>query len=163
MKEILEKLSSYNLFNYLLPGIVFVIIEKQFVGYDFTQEDTLTGAFLYYFIGMVISRVGSVVIEPVLKKTSFLKFADYKNFVSASKKDVKIEVLSEANNTYRTIISMLALLFVFKFYQFIEIKFSISNDITTYVSVSVVLLMFLLAYRKQTNYITERIAANNNP
>lgn len=161
MKEILEKLSSYNLFNYLLPGIVFVVLEKKFVGYDLTQEDTLTGAFLYYFIGMVISRVGSVIIEPILKKISFLKFADYKNFVIASQKDAKIEILSEANNTYRTINSMLFTLFIFKIYHSIEIKLNIENNITNCILLFFILLMFLFAYRKQTKYITDRIAANN--
>jgi hypothetical protein len=37
-----------------------------------------------------------------LKKISFLKFALYSDFVSASKNDTKLGVLSEADNMYRT-------------------------------------------------------------
>lgn len=58
MKEILEKVSSYNLFNYLLPGTVFVFVLSKISGYNFIQKDLLIGAFLYYFIGLVISRIG---------------------------------------------------------------------------------------------------------
>jgi len=103
MKDILSKLSSYNLFNYLLPGIIFVVLATKVTHYSFIQQDILIGAFLYYFIGLVISRLGSLVIEPLLKCLLFLQFADYKDFLAASKKDEKIELLSEVNNTYRTL------------------------------------------------------------
>jgi len=99
MNAILNKISSYNLFNYLFPGIVFVALSKEFTEYSFVQQDLLIAAFLYYFIGLVISRFGSLVIEHFLKRLHFLDFADYKDFVAISKKDEKLEVLSEANNT----------------------------------------------------------------
>lgn len=160
MKDILEKLSSYNLFNYLLPGILFVIIAKVFTGYNFIQDDVILGAFLYYFIGMVISRFGSVIIEPFLKKIGFLKFEDYKNFVAASKIDSKIELLSEVNNTYRTISSLFVILLLFNLYSTFIRKNFMPCEIDLYLIVTIILIMFLFAYRKQTNYITKRIKAN---
>ena len=69
MKELLDKISSYNLFNYLLPGILFVCISKQFTDYDFIQDNDFIGAFLYYFIGMVISRFGSLCLSPLIDWT----------------------------------------------------------------------------------------------
>jgi len=111
MKEIIEKLSSYNIFNYLLPGIVFSILTSKFTSTNLIFDNLIIGAFLYYFIGLVISRVGSVIIEPLLKRIKFLKFADYKDFVSVSKTDNKLEILSEANNMYRTFVSMFSILF----------------------------------------------------
>ena len=100
MVDLLSKISSYDLFNYLLTGIIFVILADSFTRYSFIQQDIAIGLFLYYFIGLVISRVGSLAIEPLLKRIAFLKFADYKDFISASEKDKKIELLSEVNNTY---------------------------------------------------------------
>ena len=162
MKEIIDKISSYNIFNYLLPGILFVVLAKHLTTYNFIQEDTLIGAFLYYFVGMVVSRFGSIIIEPILKKASFLKFADYKHFVTASKKDVKIELLSEVNNTYRTIISMLILLMLLKFYKYLEVKFQITETTSFVILTLFMFIMFLFSYRKQTSYITKRIEANND-
>ena len=46
MKEILEKLSSYNIFNNLLPGILFVVLAKASTSYDFIQTDVFLGSFL---------------------------------------------------------------------------------------------------------------------
>jgi F0F1-type ATP synthase assembly protein I len=163
MKEILDKLSSYNIFNYLLPGILFVAIAKYLTDYNFIQENVLIGAFLYYFIGMVVSRVGSLLIEPLLKKTKFVKFADYSDFISASKKDEKIELLSEVNNTYRTITSMFVLLLLLKAYNFFDQRYHFYSGISLTVVSCLILLMFLFAYRKQTAYITKRISKANNP
>lgn len=161
MKEVYDKLSSYNIFNYLFPGILFVVLSRVFVGYNFILENDFLGAFLYYFIGMVISRFGSIIIEPVLKKISFLKFEAYKNYVDACKKDTKIELLSEVNNTYRTLVSMVLLLLLLKLYFFLDIKFRFTKDTAYLTFLALLLLMFLFSYRKQTNYISKRIKANN--
>jgi hypothetical protein len=160
MKEILDKLTSYNLFNYLLPGVIFSIIATEVTEYNFIQENIVIGAFLYYFIGMTISRIGSLVIEPTLKKIGFIIFADYKDFVSATEKDNKIEILSEANNTYRTFVSMIFNLLVLKGYNLLELKLSWLRDSQPIIMPIILLIIFLLAYRKQTIYVTKRIKSN---
>ena len=161
LKEDVDKISSYNIFNYLLPGILFPYLLKELVGYDLIQDNILIGVFLYYFIGLVISRFGSIFIEPLLKKIKFVKFANYKDFVSASKKDNKIELLSEVNNTYRTLLSMLLLLVVCRLYIYVKSRFNLSNDFTLMLVITFLVIIFLYSYRKQTNYITKRIEANN--
>ena len=160
MKELLDKLSSYNIFNYLFPGVLFTLILTKISGYNFIQKDLIIGAFFYYFVGLVISRVGSLFIEPFFKKVSFLKFADYGKFVSASKVDSKIELFSEINNMYRTLCSMLFLLFFFKLYEGIASNFAFLKDWGSEILVVTLLILFLFSYRKQTNYITKRIEAN---
>lgn len=160
MNEILRKLSSYNLFNYLLPGVVFVVISSKVTHYYFIQQDIVIGGFLYYFVGLVISRFGSLVIEPLLKQISFLQFADYKEFVAAEKKDEKIELFSEVNNTYRTLCSLFTLLLFLKMYEKVEYNIPVLREWTPIVLLVLLLAMFLLSYRKQTNYITKRVEIN---
>ena len=161
MKELLSKLSSYNIFNYLLPGVVFVAISPLASGYSFVQDNLLIGAFLYYFVGLVISRVGSLVIEPTLKKLGVLRFADYSDFVAASKKDEKLEVLSEVNNTYRTLCSMFLLLISLRLYSWLESRLPFLGEWDTVLLPALLLVMFVFSYRKQTNYITKRIKASD--
>ena len=160
MKEVFEKISSYNIFNFLVPGILFVIFSKVFIGYNLFLQNDFMGAFLYYFIGMIISRFGSLIIEPFLKWSTFIKFADYKRFVLASQKDEKIAVLSEVNNTYRTLLSLFILLLGLKAFRFLKFRFAISDNCTYFILIFLLLIMFLFSYRKQTNYITKRIDAN---
>ena len=159
--ELLTKLSSYNVFNYLLPGIVFAILAGDIIHYPIIQKDIVTGAFFYYFVGLVVSRFGSLIIEPLLKWLRFVKFADYKDFVAASQKDAKLDVLSEVNNTYRTLASLISLLLLLKLYMKIEERFPRLNEWNWTVLAVLLLVMFLFSYRKQTSYITRRIAANN--
>ena len=162
MKEILDKLSSYNLFNYLLPGAVFIVIADSLTSYIFWQENLIVGAFLAYFIGLIVSRFGSLIVEPILKKASFLKFADYADFILASKEDPKIEMLSEANNMYRTFCSMLILLMLLKTSELIEFKYQILKNINPYILIILLLVMFLYSYKKQTEYIVKRIKENKS-
>ncbi|MBW7992074.1 MAG: hypothetical protein FVQ84_18955 [Planctomycetes bacterium] len=161
MKDILSKLSSYNLFNYLLPGIIFVILANEFTNFSFIQQDIVIGLFLYYFIGLVISRFGSLLIEPILRYLSFLKFLSYKDYVVASKKDEKIELFLEVNNTYRTLSSLFILLPLLKLYEKIQGRFLVLQKWDSIILVLLLLVLFLFSYRKQTHYITKRIETND--
>lgn len=157
MVDLLSKISSYDLFNYLLTGIIFVILASKFTCYSFIQQDIATGLFLYYFIGLVISRVDSLVIEPILRRISFIKFEPYKNFLEASEKDKKIELLSEVNNTYRTFCSLFIMLLLLKLYEGIQSRFPALNDWDMSIFVMLLLVIFLFSYRKQTGCIAKRI------
>lgn len=160
MNELLAKLSSYNVFNYLLPGIVFAILAGDIIHSPITQKDIVTGAFFYYFVGLVVSRFGSLIIEPLLKWLRFVEFADYKDFVTASQKDAKLDVLSEVNNTYRTLASLFGLLLLLKLYVKLEGRFAFLKEWDFTILASLLLIMFLFSYRKQTSYVTKRIKAN---
>lgn len=122
MNELLSKISSYHLFNYLLPGCLFAVVASSFTQHHVIQQNLVLGLFLYYFYGLVISRLGSLVLEPLLKRLHFLKFSDYRDFVNASKVDPQIDVLSETNNMYRTLCSLLAVLVAFWACSLIEAR-----------------------------------------
>jgi len=157
MKDLLDKLSSYNIFNYLLPGIVFVAISDSLTKYSFIQKDIVIGVFLYYFVGLIISRIGSILIEPLLKWTKFIRFSEYKDFVNASKEDKLLEVMSEANNMYRTFCSLFLCLALLKGFETITTNFPSVNKWSTEFLVVGLLFLFLFSYRKQTNYINRRV------
>lgn len=150
MSEILQKLSSYNIFNYLLPGVVFVILLKRYTDIDLSVENIVLGMFLYYFIGLVLSRIGSVLIEPILKGMGIIEFSDYSRFIQASKLDNKIELLSEVSNTYRTIVSMIITLLVCILLNQSEACFLVFGFLG-------LIGLFIVAYRKQSVFIRKRI------
>lgn len=158
MSELLQKLSTYNIFNYLFPGVVFVILLNRYTEINLVVDDVILGMFLYYFFGLVLSRIGSILIEPILRFTKIVQFSDYARFIRASKLDDKIELLSEVNNMHRTIIAMLVVL----------LAISICNGSVTCLLTAGLLgivTLFILSYRKQTSFITKRIdeALRNTP
>lgn len=160
MNDLLGKISSYNLFNYLLSGILFVILVDVFTSYSFAQKDLVVGVFLYYFIGLVISRIGSLFVEPVLKWVKFLRFADYADFVSVSKIDSKLEILSEQNNIYRTLIAVFGSVIFLKAFELLKGDFACIAKFQSELLFVFILLLLLFGYRKQTAYITKRIESN---
>lgn len=160
MKEFIDKLSSYNLFNYLFPGVVFVVLLKKITAYDYLQENVLLGAFVYYLIGLFISRFGSLVIKKILIKIRFIKDIAYSEYVKSSKVDSKTELLSETNNMYRTLCSLFVLLLLFKAYEVGSIFFKVPKDLDWIILITVLLIVFLFSYRKQTQYVVARIEAN---
>jgi hypothetical protein len=157
MKELLDKISSYNLFNYLLPGIIFAVLAKSTTPYNFIQSDIVIGVFTYYFMGLVISRIGSVILEPIFKKLLAIKFAPYADFISALTKDAKLEIISEANNMYRTFCSLFLLLILLNIYDAVVVQYPLLNAWSSYILVGALFVLFVFAYRKQTQYIVKRV------
>lgn len=159
MSDILDKISSYNIFNYLLPGSLFAIVADTYSSYSLIQEDVLIGIFAYYFVGLVISRIGSLAIEPLLAKVGFLKYADYRDFVSASKADKKIDLLVEVNNMYRTLLSLFVVLILFLLFDRLATGYPTLRTLSPYVGLLGLVGLFLFSYRKQTDYIVKRVDA----
>lgn len=160
MKELLDKLSSYNIFNFLLPGILFAIIADQITNYSLIQDDLVLGVFLYYFIGLVISRIGSLFIEPILIRLKMIQYSEYKDFVIASGKDKKLEILLEINNVYRSLCSLFFSLLILAGYEKLEKYLGIKHNWTLTILAIFMLILFLFSFKKQTAYIRKRVEAS---
>lgn len=156
MKDLLDKLSSYNIFNYLLPGVLTALVLSQLTHVDVLQSDIVVGVFVYYFVGLVVSRVGSLLIEPALKKIGFVKFASYGSYIRASKNDQAIEILSEVNNMYRTLTSMFVCLSIVYAYESIVAWCPAVGGRGGPLLMAALFILFLTSYRKQTAYIKSR-------
>lgn len=161
LNDFMKQLSSYNLFNCLLPGVIFVVAVERFTTIVMTPSNLLVAAFVYYFVGMIISRVGSLVLEPALKQVRFVRFAAYSKFVAASKTDSKLEVLSETNNSYRTMLSCALLIGLVVLWERVIIVAvpGVAAWGAPLLATGTIAL-FLFAYRKQSSYIRQRVEAN---
>lgn len=155
IESLLEKLSSYNLLNNLLPGAIFCYLLKTIVNIDISNN-IVEDLFVYYFIGMIISRIGSIIIEPIYKKLEIVKYVDYKSFLKASKFDEKINILSETNNMYRTFVALTITLGLIKVYIVLAKKFDILSIIEPYLIIIILIVVFSVSYRKQVKYIKDR-------
>ena len=154
---LLGRISNYNLLNNLIPGAMLCVMLKYLVGYDLMNVGLLELSVIFYFVGMVIGRIGSLIVEPFLKLIRIVTFRDHKLFVEAEQKDKKIVCLSETNNMYRSVISVAFTAIVVKFYYVAVEKCWDFGDITQWTILVGLLVLFALAYRKQTKYIVSRI------
>lgn len=157
MEELLKKLSSYNIFNYLLPGIVFVILAKEVFGYSLYVDNLILGVFYYYFLGLIISRIGSIIIEPILNMLGVVTLLDYQRFVRATMLDAKIDTLSESKNMFRTMAALIVCLSFLKLVLWVSSwALNIEGVILT-ILLSFLFILFILGYKKQCDYISKRI------
>lgn len=157
LTELLTKISSYNIFNNLVPGVVFSYMMDLVGVYTVSTGNLLTDLFVFYFIGVVISRVGSIFIEPVLKAARVVKYSEYSSYLLACEKDSKIPVLVEENNQYRTYISMLIMVISAVGVKWGLERYGVPAASVKFVIIGILLVMFVLAYRKQTGFIRRRV------
>lgn len=159
MDNLLTKLSAYNILNNMIPGGIACYLLKLCCHiYFFECFKTAEQILVYYFVGLVISRMGSLVVEPVYKFLNIVKFADYDKFLEAETKDNKIPILNQENNFYRTLIMMCMVVICLRINIIIETmqNICICNDSILLVMLGLFIL-FSLAYRKNTAYIRKRV------
>lgn len=157
-KVILDKLSSYQLFNYFFPGILWVNAIEYFTIISFPNEDILLRLFIYYFVGLIISRFGSLVVEYFYKGFGWVIYSDYGNYLKAESKDQKLSTLSAENNTYRTLLSAVFLFLIV--YGVAQIpQFEVFNESKWSLPVYTLLLVWLFSksYNKQTSFVRYRV------
>ena len=159
MKELIDKLSSYNLFNYLLPGALFVAAAARISDFRLADDNVIEELVVCYFIGLVISRIGSLVVEPVLRWVGFVKFAPYGDFIKACEQDARIELLSEQNNVYRTLCALGVVLLAFKALDVGANRLGLIPDAKLLIVSAGLAILFVFAYRKQTSFVRKRVEA----
>ncbi|MFL0198895.1 hypothetical protein ACJDU8_25605 [Clostridium sp. WILCCON 0269] len=152
MEKFIDRLSSYNLLNNMLPGAVFCYLLNTLMNINVLHDGIIQNLFIYYFLGMIIGRIGSIIVESICKKIRLVEFATYKEFVKASLKDDKINILSETNNTYRTMLSMFLILLLIKVYLVIISKVIWLKNCTPSFVIICLVMLFAFSYRKQTDY-----------
>lgn len=159
--KLVDRLSSYQLFNYLLPGIIFNYGIEQITSFSFTPEDILYKLFIYYVSGMILSRIGSTIIEPIYKKFCIVVYAGYKDYLDAAEKDPKLDILVMENNTYRTLVStfiVMLLLYLLDQIEWLHDKYDSFYAIVIYLLLLISLMT--LSFRKQTSFVRSRTHNN---
>jgi len=162
MSSIIEKLDSYQILTNLLPGAFFGLTLKLFFGMAFPTRNIGEDVVEYYFMGLIINRIGSLVVEPILQTLHFIKRAPYPDFAKAVNADSKIDTLSEMNTYTRSLLTCVLLLPVMRILQAVSSKWTWFSMNWEWVAIVLLVVLFLFAYRKQTNYVRKRVETVNS-
>ncbi|MBF4801315.1 hypothetical protein [Aeromonas hydrophila] len=157
MNELIKNISSYNIFNNFLPGVIFCALVESFFSIKIASSDIVSNVFYYYFIGVVIGRIGSLIIQPLFVRGKLVSMETYARYIEATKKDSKIEILSETNNMYRTILSTIICLLFFSGFNSACAHVELINEYKFQIIIISLIVVFVFSYKKQTKFITERI------
>lgn len=144
---------------------------KIFTDYKLDIGNLWENIFIYYFWGLVIGRIGSLLIENLLLKVkirnkksklkeNYIERVPYKEYIKASEKISFIKILNETNNMYRTMISVSSVLII-KLYEILSIHFiNLFGQIGMPLEILLLLtgmILFIVSYKKQTDYIRKRV------
>lgn len=171
-KSMLEKISSYNIFNNFFPGIIFCYMVKIFTNYELDMGNLWENLVVYYFWGLIIGRIGSLIIENLLLKIriknkknktreNYIERAPYNEYIKASEKYSFIKILNETNNMYRAMISVFACVLIIKIYEILSIYLvDLFGQIEILLEIILLItgmILFIMSYKKQTDYIRKRV------
>lgn len=149
METILKMFNQYDIRVNFIPGCV-VYYLLRIDGFDFMIDGEVEKVILCYLIGMLTSRIGSLLVENSCKKFGCIKFVKYKLYMEASKKNEKIDILSETNNLYR---SMIAAFLVVALYVLTVYGLEKSKLLVPILG----MIIFFISYIKQTGYISKNV------
>lgn len=160
MNDLVRLVDEYKIFNYLVPGIITSFSLGDGTFYEkIAKQDVLVEFFMLYFVGLVASRLGSLFVDGILRKTKIVQFVDYGDYIEAAKRDDKIVKFSQENNMYRTFVATFAVVLIVNFGYRV-----FGNNLTTGRESLVCLLgtlgilaLMVFSYKKQTGYVVKRI------
>ena len=157
MEKVLDRISEYGIINNIFPGAVFVYALDFLYKIKIYTDDVLTMIFIYYLVGVILSRVGSIVVEPILKKCNLLKRSEYKAFIAAEQKDEKIQTLLGVGNMYRTLSATVIMLVVAKGIKELVSSYQWIKVLTIIVGIICLLVLLIVSYAKQSDCIRKRV------
>lgn len=161
MEKFFDKLENYNIFNYILPAIIFDLGCKIYINLTFIPTNNIIiTAFIYYFVGLVISRIGSLIVKPLLWKFKIMN-KEYSSkefdFYKAEEKDPKIKILFTDYNMYRNFISVFFLLIIVKIVTIVQEHVALNSTLAHTIIILLLLVLFIMSYKKQLQYIYKRV------
>lgn len=161
VNALIEKISQYNFLTNILPGTVLCLILQYLLGYNVIPDDAYSAAVVFYFAGLVNGRVGSLIVMPFLKTIKLIVYEPYPKYIEAEKKDKKVAILSQENNTYRAYLSVMFISLLALGYQnCVCICVYVKNHETAFL-LSALFVLFLLSYMKQSGFVRKRIEHHN--
>jgi hypothetical protein len=161
MGDVISKISSYNIFTNLIPGVVLAYAMDRLQIYSFSSLSAIVDLIVYYFLGMVMSRIGSIIIEPLLRAIGFLESIDYSQYIIAEGKDPKVAVLLESSNLYRSMCAVLVTTLLTYLVKMLAAHFEWSLRSIEIWAVVFISVLFFLSYRKQSSFIAKRVSHHN--
>lgn len=161
MEKILDKIDSYNIFTNIIPGCVITKLLTLFDLFAVQVEGVVANLVLYYFFGVVASRIGSLIVEESLLALHMVSYAPRGEYLKAAQNDPDIKKFLEANNMYRTFAGVFIILVIIKAYQMGANVVNLPPTVTEWIAVITLLLLFVLSFIKQTKSIAKRVTAVN--
>lgn len=153
MEKIFDKISSYHILNYIIPGFLYLYFTAE--QYIDKTDDYLLLFMKSYIIGLIISRISSLVVEKLVLVISNLKKIEYNKYINATINDNKIEILMQDANMFRNICTAFCCIMVYRIIN-VLIPDIFVNVIFQVIIIVILIILFAISYIKQCKYVIKR-------
>lgn len=160
MESLLSKISAYHIISYALTGLVIFAIYGTLHSVEIEQNPFLFFG-LTYSIGLIFSRIGSLIVEWPLKRLKFVAYADYADFVRAEIEDPKVSGLAEQSAFYRTLATGFLALAMVSMLDDRSPCWLIHNGRLETSLYGLATILFAFSYRKQCKFVVDRIHSHS--
>ena len=167
MEKIISTIPVYNLLTNLIPGTILAALLKFCMDdcdiFSVTNNMWLLAVILY-FLGVINSRISSIIIVPCLKRLKIISSECHDTFTKAELKDStgKLTELSRMSTEYRNYISVFFIALLVKVLFLWPIAKAFTTEYFNTIILIGGLLLFLFSYKKQAAYVSSRIKSLNN-
>lgn len=150
-----DKLDAYNLVANLVPGAA-LTYALHYSGFPTPSPEKVVAFLLVAFVaGVTANRLGSLLLDPLLRRWKFLKPKDYHSFLMREKADRKLDALVANSGLYRTFFTA----------GFIYLAAVVVAPLVTPIGGRALLVtfviggmaVFLFAFKKEDGYIHSRV------
>jgi hypothetical protein len=151
---VFDKLDAYNLFANLVPGAA-LMYALHYSGFPTPSPDKVVPFLLVSFVtGVTANRLGSLLLDPLLRRWKFLKPKDYPSFLMREKADRKLDALVANSGLYRTFFT--AGIIYLAAVTTAPLVTPIGGKALLSIFVVGGMAVFLFAFRKEDGYIHSR-------
>jgi hypothetical protein len=154
-----EKLDAYDVVANLVPGAA-LTYALHFSKFPTPAPNDWAAFLLVAFVaGVTTNRLGSLVLDPLLRRIRFLKQKNYESFVTSEKDDKKLETLVSNHGLYRTFFTAGLVYLTLVGLSHLFPAIAAADQIVFGLFVVAGMIVFLFAFRKEDGYIHTRIEA----
>lgn len=145
------------MFNNLVPGAISALF---FDGFVLTESlfdmNIVIVLVVCYVLGVIGSRIGSVVLEPLAKRVGLIRRGEYSRFVQAKKIDGQIDVLVTISSMYRSLAGSAVLSTAAFLYSLVPTRWRFCTLVFAAIGTFILLIA---SWCKQELYVVKRIDA----
>lgn len=159
MENLINSISKYQLAINLIPGYIFAILLQQYAHIVLLEGDVLQDVFVSYFVGLIIGRIGSIVVERLMDKfnKTYKSAPDYDIKVKAERIDPKIEILDRQCTIYRNCCAGCCCVIIGIFTDCLFGDGSFFSSVKYILFFLILTVLLVMAMDKQCNYVNQRI------
>ena len=161
LAKLIDRISTYEILNNIIPGSVYIALIERLTPLKIQCGKLWTDIVISYFLGLVIGRIGSLLVAPCLRWLKVLDPPIYPEYMKAEK-DSRVCQFSMISNMYRSFTAVALCLLA----TLIGLNYTSDMETSKYIlkvlGCLVLIVLFTLSYRKQDKYLTSRIKAVND-